>query len=309
MSQMTQEEVRALKTQLETERDNVRKAASDLSQIERNLEKEKDSTIKNERNKIEAAFGKEIKDVEAKIREVNKERQNKKNHEVKSRIENETNPSKERIKALKGEVSNELKAASLPAYCGSLTYHRFFRPSHALDFVLVALMALVFLVGIPFIVTWFIRGQILKYIVFAALDAVFAFIYVLIFSLTRGKDPHALKKVRNTLDDIVREKKNIENAKKRISNDRSEATYGLDEFDEQLKNLEAQKTDINQKCTDALKEFDTVTAVQTGADIDAKYTERLDTYRAALEAAEAKVKELEEQVKNAEESSEYANIG
>jgi hypothetical protein len=85
--------------------------------------------------------------------------------------------------------------------------------------------------------------------------------------------------------------------KKDIKSDRDESSYGLEDFDENLKKLDDEAAEIIRQKKEALLTFENTTAQIITSEIIKKYEEKLTNLKAENEAIAAKSVQADQKIK------------
>jgi len=91
--------------------------------------------------------------------------------------------------------------------------------------------------------------------------------------------------------------KKIRDIRKGIRNDSDESVYGLEQYDTELEEIEAEIRKIAEEEKEALNNFEKVTATELTNGIKERYQEELSSLRTSLDTISAEQKKAEEKVK------------
>ena len=100
-------------------------------------------------------------------------------------------------------------------------------------------------------------------------------IYILISNATKKKHEAGLRSIRELRDRVNGNKKQIKKIAKAIRRDKNEDMYGLGDFDEKIRNSEAEIQRICQEKEAALINFDDTVSPEIIAEIEAKELPRI----------------------------------
>ena len=224
----------------ETEK-SLKAKKKELDVQKKRVEEKINSTIKKARSDLEKGYDEEINAAEKAIKEAETKKKNAKAAAVNERMKRENSSLVDENKVLTAEVKSEFKEAKVPGICRSKLYYALFEPKKNTDYLICIAGILIFAGLIPFIVTSFISGTVLKVLVWIIIVVVFAALYFLISAWTKkGERNDVIQKMRSNVDQISANNKFIKDRNKNIKADPDESQYNLFEFDQQV---EAARTD------------------------------------------------------------------
>ncbi len=244
-------------------------ADSELKAKKKEVEDKIKSTIDSRRADITAAQDKFIAQASKDLKMAEKERKMAKDSAVSGRIVNETSDLAEANKRLKKENRQFLKENKLPGFCNNNLYYALFSPKRVGEILILVAAILLAVLIIPMAVYFLLDMKVLyKILIYVGIVVVFVLIYLLIHWMSKSKNPDAIHKGREKLDEIRANKKQIKKMERSIRRDKNEDQYGLEQFDA---DIESKKEIVKQKYSEkeaALKEFDEQTAPQIRTQIE-----------------------------------------
>ena len=219
------------------------------------------------------------------------------------RIYEETAELRDKNKELALEIKTKLKSEKTPKICNNTLFYALFMPKGIVEILLFILSLLIVFLAIPF-------GIYLLFFAEKFSELALAIIYVIMILLVGSaylainnkiKEPHldTIRAVRLLRNQYRRNNKNIRDIQKGIKNDADESTYGLEQYDDELREIAAEISRVTEEEKKALNTFEVETAVQIKEEIKGRYAQELASLKetrtevcANQKAAEEKVKEL-----------------
>ena len=266
--------------QLKQYNDTRRRLDKDLETLKKNIEKEKNDTVRNRRTDVEAGFDRQIRDIDSEISDINNRRQRARAEGVKARVENNTAGLREEIVSMKAQMKEYLKEKGAPSIFASRLYYTFFSPMNIWDWIIDIIIAAA-LVG-AVIMAYVKRLPLPGFLsVLGCVVAVIA-IYVVIASKTKEKYHEEMMTCKNILKGIAEREKTIKAISKNIENDKDDTVYNLGEFDNELQQKNQLKTEVGTQKAEALSQFDNVTRNMILNEIDSKYAADISTLQGEI---------------------------
>lgn len=293
-------ELESYKNQLSSSSAEEKRLATSKKDLEKSMEEEVLATVKKRRKEIEDTFEGQIDKVKAKIKKSKDKRDKFKNAKVSERIALETAPLRDENKKLKQEAKNIFRIKRIPSIFNTRIFFALYLPKHFTDIMAIMGILLITLLVIPCAIYFFLLGeQRISYLIIIYLisAAIYFAIYVAISNLVKDKHMEELTQVRGIKDNIRVNKKKIKGIKYSIKKDRDESTYGLEEFDENLANLDKEIAEILEQKKEALSTFDSSTSHVISESIRAPYTEKITAVSEEHDKAYKSSADLEEKVK------------
>ncbi len=229
-----------------------------------------ESTIKSRRDELERTHDNQIAEVKKDLKNVEKDRKTAKAKAINDRITGETDSYATENKKLKGQIKTLFKQAKIPTFFNNRLYYALFYPKTILDFLILAAVVILTIAVIPNIVIALIdTTTFLKILLYVGIVLVFLAIYFIILITTRGPAKEvALEKARAIRKRIRSNKKQIRITSDNIRTDTDESSYGLEEFDENIQQINAAIEEKEEAKAAALREFDETTAARIRMEIE-----------------------------------------
>lgn len=268
---------------------------------EKDLNDETENTLKKRKSELVAAYESQLAALNARNKKIKAKKEKDKGVKVSERISEETAELREKNKELALEIKTKLKMDKTPKLCNTTLFYALFMPKSFGEFLLfIAGLLLVFLV-IPF-------GLYLLFFAKKFSELALAIIYVVMILLVGSvylainnklKEPHldTIRAVRLLRNQYRRNNKNIRDIQKGIKNDADESTYGLEQYDDELKEIAAEITRVTEEEKQAVTSFEAETTPQIKAEINGRYAEELASLKAAYAEVCANQKSTEDKVK------------
>lgn len=243
------------------------------------VEDEKKQAVKEALIKYTEEEDQIINSNKKRISEVEKSRSKAKNRGVKDRIDNETQELVTENKDLHRLIRRTLKENGLPAYCDTKWFYTLFLTQSALEWAIKILVFFAGLVLFPWLVTFifsptwkikFLVG-IVKVLEWAVVALIFGAVYLTIFLSTKDKDNGTLEAMREHRDKIHDNELKIRKIKRGIKTDSDESSYNLQEFDEELADLNSNLDQVKRIKEDKIKDFEENKKQQIMDEVDAAH--------------------------------------
>lgn len=271
-----------------------------IQSLEKTAADEVSVTIKKRRTEIESAFDKQLDKTKADIKKIKDKRDKRKSKKISERIGEETASLREDNRRLKLEAKTLVKQKHLPSFCNTKLYYALYYPRYFSDIVIILFALLLTLLIIPCGIYFFILPEeriLYLVLIYIATVIVFGGLYLLIGNRTKDKYSDTLKQIRGLRHDIINNKKKIKAIKKNIKKDRDESSYGLENFDEDLKKLDEEVAEIAQQKKDALLTFENTTIQIITSEIRRQFEEKIATLKAENEALNVKSSQADSMIK------------
>lgn len=280
--------------------ENEEKLEKSIKNLEKSIADEIQSTTRKRRDEIDDAFEKQIDKIRARIKKIKDKRDKKKSIKVSERIELETASLKGENSNLKSETKALYRQNNIPSYYNTKIFYALHSPSCFTDFLIVLIALVTVLLIIPCGIYFLILPQ--EKILFLVLTYV---ITVLLFGSiyfvggNRIKEQHSdvVKQVKIIRSNIRKNKIGINLIKKNIRKDRDESTYDLQNFDEEIGNLEKEAAEVAAQKKEALDTFDATTKNIIATEIQGVSEEKLSGLKENYEKTDKEIKKTEDMIK------------
>ncbi|MCD8120112.1 MAG: hypothetical protein LUE29_11675 [Lachnospiraceae bacterium] len=272
-------EVRGLRTSLEEVRAEKAKADRALQTEERNVTDNINSTIKKRRADLESGFNKEIQKEQNALKKVRNARDKAKSKGIAGRIAEETSELREKNRMLHVANRSMFKQKGLPRFCDTKLFYALYMPSRISDILTCVLLFALLFILLPGAGTLFFDELWQKIAVVAVIWLVVGGLYVLIYSLTKGKDRAVLIDMKDSRKEILKNEKEIRRIKKKIHSDKSEDLYGLESFDDKIRSHEESIRQLTDRKHIVMLDFETNTKKVITEEITAQNADRIRELR------------------------------
>jgi uncharacterized phage infection (PIP) family protein YhgE len=113
------------------------------------------------------------------------------------------------------------------------------------------------------------------------------------------KEPHleTIRAVRLLRNQYRRNNKNIQDIQKGIKNDADESAYGLEQYDDELKEIAAEISRVTEEEKQAVNTLETETTPQIKEEIKGRYAEEMASLKTTYAEVCANQKEVEDKIK------------
>ena len=277
------------------------KLEKNIHQTEKLVQEEISQTIRKRRKEIEDTFDEQINKSKAKIKRTNEKRDKRKSLKVSERIDIETAELREENNKLKLEIKALFSQKKVPAISNTRLYYALYSPSGIGDVFIILCTVLITLLLLPCAIYFLAipeENTISLIIIYFITVALVGGTYLKLGNMTKVKHPEEIQQGKHIRNSIRFNNRKIKIMKKNIIKDRDESNYGLEQFDEQLKELEHEVTDITEQKKEALLIFDNTTSNIIATEMKGLHEEELSGLRLEYEDATTEVKKVDERVKS-----------
>ena len=293
--------------QLQEKEDKMRKA---ISQEEKSINDEINSTIKKRKAEIESSYDAQLDASRKKVKKAQDKKNKKKNERVGKRVDEETASLRENSRQLKMEMKTLFKTNHVPSFCQTDCYYVLFMPKGVKEILLLLLFLIIGLVGIPFGVFLLLSQVILvgnpivaasyfMAVVIGVTLLVVLGIYFLIFNLTKVKHKDTIAEGRKLRNRILANDKKIKAIKNAINKDKDESQYDLGAYDRKIDQFQADMDDVAEQKKAALTEFEKNAKADITDEINGRRLGKLEDMKQQREAVEEEKNGIETQLKEA----------
>ncbi|SEA35052.1 hypothetical protein SAMN05216349_11016 [Oribacterium sp. KHPX15] len=246
--------------QLTSQIDVEKQSAAALDDFRKSIQDKIDKTLKQRGEELTETHDKQISQVEASLKKKQTEREKARQEGVKGRIKNETEPRRIEITELKRQLAAIVKKDNAPFYMKWPVFYTLFHPSGIAEFICFLTVFILIFAFLPWGAFFLIPKRRWIYLVgIYLLDIIiFGGVYVAIMNVS-GRYADTVRQGRDILNRIKTNRKIIKKLEHSIRNDSDEAVYNLKSFDDDIANLQQQRSDIISQKQSAQNNFDTVT--------------------------------------------------
>lgn len=291
---------RARVDELTMEEDKQERA---LALREKQISDEIADTLKKRKDEVGAAFLAEEEKLKTRLKKLKSKKEKYKSGKVSERIVEETAGLTKENADLKEEAKTAFRQAHAPRCLNTAVYYGLFMPKGVQDYLLCAGVFLLLFVAVPvgthFLLPEKMAGHWSSWVViYLVCILLFGGLYVYIHNHTKEKHGEALIKGRRIRSKIRFNKRTMSKIRRQIIKDKDESIYGLESFDQEIGEVQAELEDTLQRRKDALRVFEETTRGliieeirgRYQADVDKMKEQHEETYR-ELRAVQEKVKQ------------------
>ncbi len=301
-------------------KEQLNNVSNKVKETEKAEAEEISDTLKNRRNLVKAEYEKQLKEVLRQKKKEADKRSREKNMKVEDRVKTETSEMIEKNKECRKNLKKYFKEQKVPSICLRDVFYCMFMPQGTSEIAKAIADFAIFFAVIPFCVGIILRFLLsqdaeitaktvnaLSIIVPTAVLLLFIVIYYLIYVNIKVAHIEALREGRNLKNVIKKNEREIKTTTKNIHKDKDESLYGLENYDENIKQLVITEENIRAEESESLKKFDTETANAIITDIKEKRKTYLDGAKAQMNELAEKAGTVENQLQslNREISSKY----
>lgn len=288
----------ALKQDLENAIIRCGQLEGDISSLEKQTADTIEETLKKRINEVSSSFDKEISEENGRMRATKNKRFKAKNKGVKQRIQDETSDLKRINSELNNEIKTTFKAKRVPMLCNSKVFYTLFCTKSLVDWLILILTAIICLVGIPVLAYNLLKWHIFfKILIIVVIVIVFILLYVTIWLTTMDLHRDIIVDMGVKRDTIAQNKKKIKMIKKDIKKDKDESKYNLDNFDEEIAEINERIDSATEKKRKALEDFEKNTKPAIVSEITDRNKSKLEEMKKEVQEISAKRKSLEAEEK------------
>lgn len=272
-----------------------------LAAKEKELSDEIENTLKKRKSAIVTSYETQLSTLGTRRKKIRAKKEKEKSVRVSERISDETAELRDANKCLQIDIRANLKKNKTPRFCNNTLFYALFMPKTVTDFLILALVVLVLFFVLPFgIYQLFLAenfGALALAVVYIADVVLFGGCYLLTNNLVKEKHKTTLSENRELRQEYRMNCKTMKEIQKEIESDEDESGYGLERFDEELSEIEAEIQRVATEEKEELTKFENVTSAELVTGIRARYQEELDALREKSSEVEKEQKEVEEKVK------------
>lgn len=294
-----------LEEQLDQMKQNVKKLTRSISQEEKSIQDEIQSTVRKRKQELEAGYDKHLDENRSRRKSVAAKKEKKKNQKMNARMEKETKHIKVKNRDLETDLKSLFKKNKVPSFCKSKFYYIMFMPSGISEIIKMILGFLVIYGAFPALLTFLLRKFLLQgmpenkmmlysVIIPAAWIIIFLIIYFLIYTRTKIRHLEVIQEGRKIRDSIRANDKEAAAIRNSINKDKDESIYNLSSYDDKLKEIDSEADAINQDKKAALKTFEEETKVAIIDEINGRRLETLNNMKNDKQSLEEQISQTED---------------
>lgn len=271
-----------------------------IQMLEKQLSDKIASVAKTRCSELAAAYDEQIERTKSRLRKVRAKKDKQKSSMVSERIASETAEVREERKQLYDQIKQLYKENRIPRFLNNGFVHALYIPQSIKDVLIIILTLAVVLFLLPCGIYYaaFRPKTVLLVVVYIVTVLVFGGIYVAVNRITKEKHPQVFDKIKTLRRQLNGNRKNIRSTERAIRKDKDESLYGLDKFNDELKELETELETIAEEKKKALKKFESETRTVIANELTAEFAKELDPLRAEHEKVYDEQRRAEESVKS-----------
>ena len=308
------DQLEAQRKELQDKSDKMKKA---ISQEEKSINDEINSTIKKRKSELEGTYDTQLDASRKKVKKAQDKKNKEKSERVGQRVDVETADVKESSRQLNIELKTLFKQNHVPTFCMSDLYYALFMPKGMKEAVILLISIIIGLGGIPCGMYLLFAKVIMKdaplnkagvpisqssvfmAVVIALTIILILAIYFVIFNLTKVKHRDTIAEGRKIRNQILANEKNVRAIKNAINKDKDESQYELGEYDAEIAKFQSEMDAIAEQKKAALTEFERETKGAITNEINGRRLPKLTDMKNKQEAVEAEKEILENKHKEA----------
>lgn len=269
---------------------------------EKDLNEEIEATLKKRRNELTETYESQMATLSAREKKVKAKKEKDKGAKMTERIAEETADLREENKRLSLEIKAKQKAEKIPGFCRTTGFFAFFMPRTPIEFLLLIFWILFLFLALPFgLYLWLFAkeiGEIALAVIYLIIILLVGSVYLTINNRVKEKHLDTIREIREIRNAYLKNKKDIRKIRKGIRKDQDESIYGLEQYDDELKEIDAEIRKISEEEKKALSVFETESTPQIKKEIKCRYEEELTSLRKTQKQVVAEQKETEEKIKD-----------
>lgn len=268
---------------------------------EKDLNDETESTLKKRKSELIATYETQLSTLNARNKKIKVKKEKDKSVKMSERISEETAGLREKNKELILEIKTKLRTEKTPGICNTTLFYALFMPRNIGEFLIFILSLMVLFLAIPFgiYLLFFAEkfGELALAIIYVSMILLVGSAYLAINN--KVKEPHidTIRAIRLLRNQYRRNNKNIRDIQKGIKKDADESAYGLEQYDNELKEIAAEINRVTEEKRQAINTFESETAAQIKEEIKGRYAEERTSLKTTYAEVCANQKEAEDKVK------------
>ncbi|MDF2803112.1 MAG: hypothetical protein K0S61_3015 [Anaerocolumna sp.] len=275
--------------ELNTYRDRRDDLSSKESSLEKTIKtKEKEiteeinNTIRQRKDEIEAAYNSQIESTRQRSKKIKGKKEKSKSLKVSERIDNETSGLREECRLMKQEIKDIFRMNKIPRIYNNRLFYSIFTPKGFGDLSIIIIVLLLLLLALPYgIYANFLSGKnmVFLFLVYVLIVVVFGGAYLLIENNVRARYAKAFLRITQIRVSLILNQRKRNSIQNGILKDKDESVYGLDNFNEELKELEDEILVLNEQRKEAMNVFESSTKLVIKDEITARHLDELNGFK------------------------------
>ena len=215
-------------------------------------------TIRKRKSEITDSYDSQIEQTQVQLRKVKAKREKAKNQGMKERMDEETADVREDNRRLSTELKTLFRQHDVPRFCNTRFFYALYYTRGLREALIFLITLVICFAAVPLGVYHLIGQERTLWLagIYIVDILVFGGIYFAINNHVKLRYHETLRQGRKIRNQIRAGKKKIKAIKNSIRKDKNEDMYGLEDFDENIARLEAEKKEIADQKQDALTNFE-----------------------------------------------------
>ena len=272
-----------------------------LASKEKELEDEIAATLKKRKNAIVASYEGQLNTLGTRRKKVKSKKEKEKGVKVSERVAEETAELREINKGLQIDIKTNLKKEKAPGFCNTTFFYSLFMPKTVTELLIMAACVLVVFFVLPLGIYQFLLaerfGVLALAVVYIVDVVVFGGLYLLLNNQVKEKHLETLRENRTLRQQYKANARKIREIQKEIEHDPDESTYGLEQYNDELNEIETEIRRVAEEEKEELTKFENTVSVQLTEEMKGRYQEELETLREKSKETAEEQKKMEEKVK------------
>lgn len=272
-----------------------------LASREKELEDEIAATLKKRKNAIVSSYEGQLATLGTRRKKIKTKKEKEKGVKVSARVAEETAELREANKSLQIDIKTNLKKDKAPGLCNTTLFYAFFMPKTPTELLIMATGVILLFFVLPLAVYQFLlapRFGVMALAIVYIIDVVlFGGLYLLLNNQVKEKHLETLREIRTLRHQYRANCRKIREIQRDIEHDTDESTYGLEQYNDELNEIEAEIRRVAEEEKEELTKFENAVSVQLTEEIRGRYQEELETLREKGKETAAEQKRMEEKVK------------
>jgi hypothetical protein len=277
------------------------KLEKSIKNKEKAITEEITGTSKKRKDEIEGTYDEQLEKTRARIKKIRNRKEKSKSEKISERILYETADLREEYQSTAMDIKTIIKQNKIPSICKTRLFYSLYFPKRTGDIMIILLSLIIILLALPSAIYLFLlpKGNMFYLILIYMLTVIcFGGSYMLVDAYIKNKHLDSLKKILKLRQSQKFNKRRQKGVRNNILKDKDESKYGLDNFDQELTELDKELNTIGEQKKDALSVFENTTRFVIGEEIKARYQEELVSLKQEYGKAYVEIKDTEDKIKN-----------
>lgn len=268
---------------------------------EKEIADETNNTIRQRKDEIEAAYNSQIESTRQRSKKIKGKKEKSKSAKVSQRIEEETSSLREDFRLMKQEIKDIFKMNKIPRIYNNRLFYAIFTPKGFGDLFIILVVLLVLLLALPYgIYVKYLSemNMVFLFLAYVLIVVIFGGAYLLIENNVRARYDKAFSKITQIRVSLILNQRKRNSIQKGILKDKDESIYELDDFNDELKELEAEALSLNEQRKEAMNTFESATKLVIKEEITARHQDELNGMKKEYSTVYVECKDTEDTIKN-----------